>query len=125
MDDFHETKKADMSILIHKSTHPHDSDILQIDNSSKVVRFFSKHEKNREGIGDLSNSGLCIIEPIIIELMDREVFNFENYIYPKSLNKGLRLYGYNTTEFMHDMGTFERLKKCEEYLKAKINFGMI
>lgn len=116
---FHEDKEADMSVLVHKSTHPHDSDILQLDSDSKISRFVSKHEKNREGIGDLSNSGLCIIEPKIIKLMDKEVFNFENYIYPKALDSKLRLFGYHSEEFMHDMGTIDRIKRCEDYLWGK------
>jgi len=119
MIDFHNEKDSDMSVLVHKSTHPHDSDILQIDGNSKVSRFVSKHEQNRESIGDLSNSGLCIIEPKIIKLMDKEVFNFENYIYPKALNQGLKLFGYHSEEFMHDMGAMDRIKRCEDYLWEK------
>tara|TARA_Y100000310_G_C20596486_1_gene770781 strand:+ start:663 stop:1400 length:738 start_codon:yes stop_codon:yes gene_type:complete len=116
MMDLHESRESDMTVLVHKSTHPHDSDILQIDGKSKVVTFVSKHETNREGIGDLSNSGLCIIEPKIIDLMDKEKFNFENYIYPKALDHGLKLFGYHSEEFMHDMGTLNRIKRCEDYL---------
>jgi len=48
-----------------------------------------------------------------------EVFNFENDLYPLVLKKGLDFFAYHTEEFMADMGTFERLKKCEDYLKSK------
>jgi GDP-4-dehydro-6-deoxy-D-mannose reductase len=116
---FHQDKNADMSILVHKSSHPHDSDILQLNDDSKVVKFVSKHD-DHAGAGDLSNSGLCIIEPKIVELMDKEVFNFENYIYPKVLEKGWKLYGYHSEEFMADMGTPKRLKKCEDHLKKSL-----
>lgn len=116
---FHKEKDADMTILVHKSTHPKDSDILKVDENGKVTKFISKHE-NHTGSDNLSNSGLCIIEPQIISLMDREIFNFENYIYPRALKKNMNIFAYYTEEFMSDMGTFERLKKCEEYLNRKL-----
>jgi len=119
MIEFHEEKKSDMTILIHESSHPEDSDLIKIDKNGKVVRFVSKHD-DHTGAGRLSNAGLCIIEPKIISLMDKEKFNFENYIYPKALEKGYRLYGYESEEFFRDMGTLKRLKDCEEYLKGKL-----
>ncbi len=113
--EYHQKNNACMTVLVHESTHPNDADILQINENHQVVRFISKHE-NHEGVGNLSNSGLCIIESEIIKLMDKEIFNFENYIYPKALNKGLKIMGYVSEEFMADMGTPERLKKCEEHI---------
>ncbi|MDP3919125.1 MAG: GDP-mannose 4,6-dehydratase, partial [Nanoarchaeota archaeon] len=115
---FHKNNGADMTVLVHKSSHPWDSDILQLNENSKVEKFVSKHDDHL-GAGDLSNSGLCIIEPQILMLMDKELFTFETYIYPKVLYSGMRMMGYQSEEFMSDMGTPERLKKCEDYLQSK------
>jgi NDP-sugar pyrophosphorylase family protein len=57
--------------------------------------------------------------------MDEEVFNFENYLYPILLKNNIKFYAYNTDEFIHDMGTVDRLKRCEDYLKNKQNLGRI
>lgn len=116
--DFHISKGADMTVHVHPSTHPEDSDILQTDYDGKVIKFVSKHT-DHTGAGILSNSGLCIIEPKTIKLMDKEVFNFENYFYPKILEANMNLFAYNTDEFIHDMGTFERLHICEKYIETK------
>ncbi len=118
MMEFHEKNNSKITVLVHKSTHPHDSDILDIDKNGRVIRFVSKHEDHANA-GDLTNAGLAIIEPKIIELIEEEVFNFENYLYPILLKNKISFYAYNTDEFIHDMGTIERLKKCEEYLKNK------
>lgn len=115
--EFHEKNNADITVHVHKSSHPHDSDILQIDETGKVLKFISKHE-DHTGTGDLSNSGLCIMEPIILSLMDKEAFTFETYLYPKILENELRFFAYHTEEFIFDVGTMERLKKCEEFLLA-------
>lgn len=118
--DFHEKNNSQITVLVHKSTHPYDSDILHIDENGKVLRFISKHHDHTDA-GDLTNAGLAIIEPEIIDLMEEEVFNFENYLYPILLKNNIRFYAYNTNEFIHDMGTLDKLKRCEEYLKNKSN----
>ena len=116
MIEFHKKNNADITILVHKSSHPHDSDILKIDKEGKVEKFVSKHD-DHTGVGDLSNAGLCIMSPKILDLMAEEVFTFETYLYPKILENKMRFYGYNSEEFISDMGTFERLKKCEDFIK--------
>ena len=113
MHKFHLENNSDITIFLHESAHPLDSDILQIDENNKIIRFISKHD-DHVGVGNLGNAGLCIIEPKIIDLMDKEVFNFENYLYPKALEKGLKMMGYVTNERIHDIGTLERLKSVEE-----------
>ncbi|MEM0465190.1 MAG: NDP-sugar synthase [Candidatus Pacearchaeota archaeon] len=116
---FHENKNSKITVLVHKSTHPHDSDILDIDENNRVIRFISKNDEHTNA-GDLSNAGLAIIEPEIFDLMEKDEFNFESYLFPRIIEKNLDFYAYNTNEFIQDMGTFERLKKCEEYLIKNI-----
>ncbi len=119
MIEFHKNTNSQITVLIHESSHPHDSDILDIDNAGRIKRFISKHDDHTRA-GNLTNAGLAVIEPEIIDLMEEDVFNFENYLYPILLKKNIRFYGYNTEEFIHDIGTFERLKRCEEYLTNKL-----
>ena len=121
---FHEYKKAEITALVHPSKHPEDSDILKLDENHKVIRFVSKKE-NHFGVGNLTNAGLCVIEPEIIDMMEQEVFNFETYLFPKIIGKKIEFFGYPTNEFIHDMGTFERLKICEDFLKARLSTSNI
>lgn len=111
--EFHKKNNADITVLLHKSSHPQDSDILKIDGNNKIIRFTSKHD-NHTNAGNLTNAGLCIIEPKIIDLMEEEIFNFENYLYPKILEKGFNMRGYVTDERICDIGTQERLKMIEK-----------
>jgi len=115
MINFHKNHNADMTVFLHKSNHPHDSDILEINKDGKVERFISKDEKQNK-TGNLSNAGLCIINPKILDLMDKDEFTLETYLYPKILEKNMRLFGYVSEEFISDMGTFDGLKKCETFL---------
>lgn len=119
MENFHIKNNSEMTVFLHESCHKADSDILQLDSNGRIIRFVSKHE-DKTSAGNLSNAGLNIMEPEIFDLMDTEIFNFENYLYKKILENNKRFYGYVSDEFIHDMGTFERLKTCEDYLKNRI-----
>jgi len=119
MYDFHIKNNADMTVTLHKSSHLEDSDILQIDEANRIVKFISKYE-NHVNVGDLANAGLCIMQPRVIDLMEEEVFNLENYLYPKVLEAKLKMMGYITEERIQDIGTLERLAEIE-----RSNFGVV
>ena len=118
MREFHKENNADMTVLVHESSHPEDSDILKINEQNKVVKFIAKNDDHTHA-GNLSNAGLCIIEPRIIQLMDKEKFTFETYIYPKALVQRMNIVAYKTDEYIADIGTPERLRKAKEYMKRK------
>lgn len=105
-----------MTILVHESSHPHDSDILKVDDTGRVMKFVSKKE-DHTGAGNLSNAGLFIIEPELFDFMDEEIFNFETYLFPKLLNAGKHLNAYETDEPFYDMGTPERLERAKKLLQ--------
>lgn len=119
MIEFHEKNKADMTVYVNKTGHPQDSDTLRVDAKGRVTHFLTKFEP-KDPKDNLSNRGLCIIQPKILNLMDKEIFNFENEVYPKMLAQGMNLMAYKTEEFMEDIGTPELLKKCEEYLQKEM-----
>jgi GDP-4-dehydro-6-deoxy-D-mannose reductase len=119
---FHNNHKADMTALVHKSSHPLDSDILKLNETNEVVKFISKHEDHTDA-GDLSNSGLCIIEPRVLSLTDKEVFDLETELYPKLVDSNFKFIGYHSEEFMADMGTPERLERCENHLLNNSNIS--
>lgn len=119
MFDFHKEKNAKITVLVHTSTHPWDSDVLKIDAKKRVTHFIAKIQDHTNA-GNLTNAGLCIFEPEIMSLIQEEKFDLEPYLYPKLLESEYSLYAYETEEFMADMGTPERIKKCEDFLKSKM-----
>jgi len=114
----HKNKNAIMSVLLHKSNHPQDSDILQINDNEEVVKFISKHD-DHTGAGEMGNAGLAIMEPEVFDYMKEDVFTFETYLYPKLINSDKFVHGYVSEEYTRDIGTFERLLKTEKYMNAE------
>ncbi len=114
----HRKTKALMTVTLHESSHPQDSDILKINDCNRVVKFISKHADHTDA-GILSNAGLCILEPKVLDYMDQEKFTFETYLYPKLLEAGEHINAYVTEEYIHDMGTPARMKSAEAFLSNK------
>lgn len=110
-------KNPVMTTFLHTSNHPEDSDIVVVDKNSRVTRFVGKHE-DHTGSGALTNAGLFIIEPEILEFMKPDKFTFETYLYPALLNSDSYINGYVSEEYIKDMGTPDRLAEAKEYLKS-------
>lgn len=106
-----------MTVLVHESSHPQDSDVLLVDNDDKVIRFVSKHD-DHTGCGNLTNAGLCIIEPRVFDYMEENVFTFETYVYPRLLAEGECMHAYVTEEMIKDIGTVDRLCEVEKRLRG-------
>src|SRR3989338_7333519 len=67
----------------------------------------------------LESGARGFVDKIIVVDADQEKFDFETYLYPRILEADAKMLAYESDEFMSDMGTPERLKKCEDFLKSK------
>ncbi len=118
-------KNRNLNLEVHHVTRVEGHGNIYVNvQDGKIEKFLEKPSWG-EVFSDTINTGIYIIEPEILDLMEEEVFNFENYLYPVLLKNKIRFYGYNTNEFIHDMGTVERLKKCEDYLRNKSKLDYI
>ncbi|GEM_PF-693034 len=114
---FHKEKNADVTLIIHPSNHPEDSDIVEIQESnSKIINLIKKPGNKNFGI--LGNAAWYIVSPKIFEFIPKGNSDFIKDVFPEMLKAGLNLYGYNTLEFLSDVGTPERFKKAEEKFKT-------
>lgn len=112
----HERSKPTMTVLLHESSHPNDSDILCLDEQFRVNRFIGKNEIHGSDCGNLTNAGLCILETKVLDYMQEDVFTFETYLYPRLISMSEHIHGYVSDEVIFDMGTPERLEAAEKIL---------
>lgn len=118
---FHQEKQSQGTLVLHPNDHPYDSDLVEIDNTSRITAFHSKpHEPNRY-YRNLVNAGLYILSPAVLQHLEKgKKADFGRDIFPVIFQQ-LRLFGYNTSEYLKDMGTPDRLKKVtDDYLGGKI-----
>lgn len=119
--DFHSRTKADATLVVHPNDHPHDSDLVEIDREARIVAFHSKPHQSDGYLKNLVNAGLYVFNKSILnELPGAVKGDFGKDIFPKWIQK-LKIFGYNTPEYLKDMGTLDRLAKVnDDFSSGKI-----
>lgn len=117
---YHKKKKGIATLVVHKSDHPHDSDIVETDSNGRVKRIW--RPKPGEKFKNLTNAAVYVMKKSILNYVPQNEFcDFGKDVFPKLLESGVPLYAYETNEYVKDMGTPERLKKVRrDYENGKI-----
>ncbi len=102
-------KKCDLMLISRFTDHPKDSDIIILDQASKVTKI-SRHEDLDYPYSPIGNTGLFFINKKIL-LLDSKYANsdFTKDFLRKNLNK-LEVTAEISIDFIKDIGTPERLK---------------
>lgn len=120
--EFHHAKKSDATLVIHPNDHPYDSDLVEIDKNDRVIAFHSKPHPENFFYTNLVNAGVCVFSPAIFNHLEaNKKADFGKDIFPAIYDK-VNMFGYNTPEYIKDMGTLDRLEKVSKDLESgKIN----
>jgi len=111
---FHQAKNSEATLVLHPNDHPHDSDLVEMDKNSKIIAFYSKPHNPNIYYHNMVNAGAYVFSPKIFKHLQPGVkADFGKDIFPNIVSK-LELFGYNTSEYLKDMGTPERLKQVNE-----------
>jgi histidinol-phosphate phosphatase family protein len=115
---------ADATLFLHPNDHPLDSDLVETDAHSRVVAFH--HRPHPPGVWrqNLVNAGLYVLEKSAlaplhasrITLHAPSILDFGKDLFPEMLGRGARLLGYNSPEFIKDIGTPARYDRiCAQF----------
>ncbi|MBL7147270.1 MAG: nucleotidyltransferase family protein [Nanoarchaeota archaeon] len=116
--EFHKKNKAEATLVVHESDHPEDSDVIEINEKNEIVKLWNKPHKTMPK-SNLTNAALYILEPEIINYIPEGKSDFIKDVFPSLLKNNLKVMGYNTEEFIKDMGTLERYEIVKKYFKDK------
>ncbi|GHV83158.1 hypothetical protein AGMMS50212_04980 [Spirochaetia bacterium] len=110
--EFYKTKKAFAALLIHPNSHPFDSSLLVTDKDERVIKWLNKDDE-REIYKNQVNAGIHIVSKRLLGLIkvESEKLDFDRDIIKPNIER-CGIYAYNTTEYVLDMGTPERLGKA-------------
>lgn len=110
--EFHNEKNADMTLVVHPNDHPYDSDLTEVDANGKVQHFYPKPRTGNPWLPNLVNAGLYLMNPKLLDEIPNEPCDFGRDLLPNWVQR-FSVFGYNTPEYMKDMGTPHRLQKVE------------
>lgn len=113
---FHKNNNADCTLVVQPSSHPEEADLIELEGN-KVVKFW-----NRPHVGklpeNLANSGLHVLNGKLLDLIPQKKYSLEND-FLVLLVRDYKICGYQTSEFMEDMGRMERIKEIEKRFKEE------
>ncbi len=116
---FHNTKHAEATLLLHPNDHPYDSDLVAVNEDAEISHFYSKPHPEGFVCRNLVNAALYILSPRVIDFIPlNSKSDFGKNIFPELLNQNFNLSGYITPEYIKDMGTPDRYVKVSEDLKS-------
>tara|TARA_B100000989_G_C19532956_1_gene471235 strand:- start:5390 stop:6685 length:1296 start_codon:yes stop_codon:yes gene_type:complete len=116
---FHIFKNSDASLLLHPNDHPKDSDLVEIDDDQKIIKFHKYPHEENIFLPNLVNAALYILKKdSLIEYKNiSNKLDFGKDIFPKML-KNKKIFGYRSPEYSKDVGTPERIKLTKKHFKS-------
>ncbi len=108
---FHRENNSVFTIALKRVEDPTKYGIALLDDDNRVIRFVEKPSWS-EVFSDLANTGIYIIEPEALKLVEsgRE-FDFAKHLIPNLLKLGIPLYGLNIGDrYWSDIGSIEQYK---------------
>jgi len=119
---YHKKKGAEATVLVHESSHPMDSDLVELDNNNKLIRVF--RPKPRDSFRPINLSCLYVLSPKILQRIPLGFIDFGKQVFPKMIEDGDHIQAYITEEYIKDVGRIERLREVEQHIKEGYVFGL-
>ncbi len=116
----HQTSEADATLVLHPNNHPFDSDLVECDDHGWVTAFHNRPHPDNRWFQNLVNAGLYVVNKSALAAFvavggPPSPLDFGKDLFPAMLRRGQRVLGYNTPEYIKDIGTPERYDKvCQE-----------
>lgn len=117
---FHKNKKSQVTLLVHQTDHPEDSDLVLLDKNGKISNFYTSPHKQNLKNTNLSSAAIYILEPVTLNFLPQKTPNdFIEDFFPILLRKGFRMFGYESDEFSKDIGTPRRYDEVRKLIEDK------
>lgn len=127
MSDYHESKKAFMTIALKEINDPHELrhfGVAVVTSDGMIKGFVEKPKDPSQAPSNLVNTGIYLLSREMIDFMMSDEFNemikkgegdFGMHVIPKLVARGERIAGYRLKGFWFDVGTPERLLEASLY----------
>ena len=110
--DFHQEKDAEATLTLYRVPNPLEYGVIITDAQGRITQFLEKPSWG-EVISDTVNTGIYVIDPAVLDLIEEGVpTDWSNDVFPKLLEGGRPLYGYVADGNWTDVGDIA------EYMRA-------
>jgi D,D-heptose 1,7-bisphosphate phosphatase len=124
----HQKSGAVATLLLHPNDHPFDSDLVEVDAASRVTAFHNRPHQKGKWRQNLVNAGLYVLDKKALAPFrpapgapPQGLLDFGKDLFPAMLQRGENLFGYNSIEYIKDIGTPQRFDRiCAEFASGVI-----
>ena len=124
---FHKEKKADATIVLYAQDEPLEYGLVMTDAEGRIRRFIEKPPWNQVFTNRI-NTGIYILSPhVLAEIPSEGSYDFGQDLFPKLLEQGARLYGFEPGGYWCDIGSPAAYLQCGlDALEGRVDldFGM-
>lgn len=113
---FHRQQKAKITIALTPIDNPTLYGVVESDIQGRITSFVEKppHDKVTT---NMINAGTYIFEPGILDYIPENSYSmFEYHFFPRFLEEGIPLFGYQSRDYWIDIGTPEKYRKLNHDL---------
>lgn len=113
---YHKAKGGLVTLFTHPNSHPYDSGLIVADENGAVTQWLTKEDVRPLWYKNRVNAGLHVISPRVLEKqittpkidLDRQIL--------KPLSGTGKMFAYDSTEYVKDMGTPDRYESvCRDF----------
>jgi NDP-sugar pyrophosphorylase family protein len=110
--EFHRARNGAVTLAVHPSEHPYDSDLVEVDRESSRVTGFPGRPSPGDDFVNLTSAALYVMNRNVVARIptDRPT-DFARDLFPALHAEGTEFYAYETDEYIHDMGTVDRYER--------------
>ncbi len=122
---FHNRINSDITLVTHTSSHPEDSDLISVPNGIQVKSIFLKSDNNHSlRKAYLGNAGIALLKKSLLELIpppnNINCSSLFHHLVKESFMRKFKVFSYNTSEYIKDMGTPKRFHEIEKDLRNNL-----
>jgi mannose-1-phosphate guanylyltransferase/phosphomannomutase len=122
--EFHKSKNSVATLVLSKVDKPLDYGVVVTNSDGRIERFLEKPDFS-EILSDMSNTGIYILSPKVLELFPKdEFYDFGKDLFPKLLQEGAAMFGYAASGYWCDIGDSDAYIQCHADIldkKVKLN----
>lgn len=108
----HKEQGNDVTIALQRVTNPLEFGVVVTDEDGRIVRFLEKPSWG-EVFSDTINTGIYVLEPGIMDLMERgKIYDFSKDLFPRMLHEGKKLGGWIFDAYWTDIGNLEQYQQA-------------
>lgn len=117
-ENFFGKKKAVGMMVVGRNDHPQDSDLAEVDDDLRFLKIHTKpHEYKKLPENFRTMDAVFVLSKKILNYVPvGEPYDFDRKLLPEVMARGEKFYGYETSDYLYDIGTVERYKEVESYI---------